>query len=127
MTTDRTRAERALAAVVHAIRADWDEQGVVVVLRRLSDRPMAQVAAAAIHCAAHRTDQQTPRVIELDGEHWRALDRMAGKAPTAEPDPKCPRHGQWLPCLACHAEQVTPATPEQIRARREQARTEEDR
>lgn len=130
MTPDRTRAERALAYLVSQIRQDWDEPGILAMLRKVSHKPLPDVAAAAIHCAHHRRDQHKPAVIALDGEHWSALSRMAGK-PDTDPLPpylsreKCPSHGQHQPCLACQREAAgPPATTEAIRAIREAARSE---
>ena len=100
--TDRTRAERALAAIIHEIRAEWDERGTLAALRRCSERPLAQVAAAAIHCATYRHDQRTPSVIAMDGEHWSALDRMTGREGTGRaPEIRCDTHREPLPCLTC--------------------------
>ena len=98
--TDRTRAERALAAVVHEIRDEWDEHGITATLRRCSDRPLADVAAAALYAAIKRTDQRTPACIALPGEHWQALTRLRGETASA-PEPRCPDHGETLPCLTC--------------------------
>ena len=67
-----------LASLVHAIRNDWDEQGIRSALLKVADRPLADVARAAVS-ATSRTDQRTPAVIALDGEHWRA----PGSTPTA--------------------------------------------
>lgn len=95
MTQDRDKAERAIAFLVSQIRPDWNEPGVVSELRKCSERPLAQVAAAALHCAELRTDQRTPAVIALDGAHWQALDRMAGRdSSTNGPD-----LGPW--CNVC--------------------------
>lgn len=108
---DRTRAERALAFLLHEIRDEWDEHGILSALRKLSDKPLAEVSAAAIFCAHHRTDQRTPACIALSGEHWQALDRMANKAP-AEPtytppaatEQTCRTHGDRMPCRGCAAD-----------------------
>lgn len=94
MTADRTKAERALAFLAHELRPDWDEHGVAVILRGCSEKPLAQVAAAVLHCATHRTDQRTPACITRPGEHWSALDRMAGlegttRAPDAQSGSQC--------------------------------------
>ena len=116
MTPDRTRTERALAAVIHGIRNDWDEHGILTTLRKLSDKPIAQVAAAAIHCATKRHDQRTPACIALDGEHWRALDRLTGDndAPRSIQPPErlpCPIHQHPEPCPHCSP----PADPDTAR------------
>ena len=76
---DRTRAERALAFLTAQLRPDWDEAGVLSVLRKLSDRPLPAVTLATLDCAVHRTDQRTPAVIVADGKHWAASERLAGK------------------------------------------------
>ena len=128
-TTDRTRAERALAGLIHELRPDqWDEHGILVTLRKVSERPLPDVAAAAIYCAIHRTDQHTPACIALDGEHWQAADRMAGQHTNQPARPpylagdRCPTHNQWTPCLTCQRIAAgPPATAEQIRAIRQAA------
>lgn len=118
MTIDRTRAESALAAVVHAIRDEWDAHGVQVTLRRCADKPFAELAAAAIYAAVKRTEQRTPACIALDGEHWRALERMTTTAattqtPTTQPPNRlaCPIHDKPTPCPEC----PPPAAPEVAR------------
>ena len=45
---NRTRALSALAAIVHEIRTDWDEAGVLAVLQRNPDADLADLAHAAI-------------------------------------------------------------------------------
>jgi hypothetical protein len=86
--TDRTKAERALAFLIHEIRGDWDEHGVNTVLRKCSDKPLPDVVAAALDCATRRHDQRTPACIALEGEHWRALVNMAGAGTSmATPQP----------------------------------------
>jgi len=117
--TDRTRAERALAFLLHEIRDEWDEHGVLSVLRKLSDKPLAEVSAASIHCAFHRTDQRTPACIALSGEHWQALNRMANQAP-ATPLPPYYEHPS-------PPEPIIAATPERIREIRQQAAAEHAR
>lgn len=122
--TDRTKAERALAFLVHEIRDEWDERGIVVALRKVSDRPLPDVVAAALHCAVKRTDQRAPACIALDGEHWRALDRLTGDAattPTSVQPPArltCPMHAEPEPCRAC----PPPVTPEVAQLRLAEAR-----
>ena len=79
---DRTRAERALGFLVAQLRPDWDEAGVLSALRKLSDRPVPDVALAALDCAVHRTDQRTPAGIVADGKHWAVSERLAGQTET---------------------------------------------
>lgn len=122
--TDRTKAERALAFLVHEIRDEWDERGIVVALRKVSDRPLPDVTAAALHCAVKRTDQRSPMCITFDGEHWRALGRLTGgdTAPSGQPQPPsrltCPVHGSPEPCRDC----PPPVTPEVAQLRLAEAR-----
>ena len=78
--TDRSKAERALAFLVHEIRDEWDEHGVASALHKCSDKPLSDVVAAALDCATRRHDQRTPACIALDGEHWRALGKLGGQA-----------------------------------------------
>ena len=120
---NRPEAEQ-IADAITAIRRDWLRTSLLTILGRHQHRSARDVHLALVWIA-YDPDTKTPGRIDADGPWW-GITRTAG-VPAASADPKCPRHGQWLPCLACHAEQVTPATPEQIRARREQARTEEDR
>lgn len=108
---DRTRTNRALAALVAAIRDDtgatpWHEQGVTAVLTGLTDRPILDVALAAVIAAATRPDQHAPTVIALDGQHWtRAAAALAppGEQP-AQRNPsveRCPHGGYSLACGQC--------------------------
>lgn len=110
---------RRLASLVATIRPDWDEHGVASVLRKVCDRPLAQVARAAIVCAIERTDQRTPACIALDGHHW--ADSPA-KAPTRiDAAPLLCEHGNRpARCEQCanvpRAAGPTPEQRAQIRA-----------
>ena len=118
-----------LASLVHAIRNDWDEQGIRSALLKVADRPLADVARAAIS-ATSRTDQRTPAVIALDGEHWRA----PGSAPTVTTAPgivtRCEHKLPGLSCTECYPRTVasravpTPEQKEAIRAAVEAGRAE---
>ena len=104
---------RRLASLVATIRPDWDEPGITSVLRKVCDRPLAQVARAAITCAIERTDQRTPACIALDGHHW--ADSPA-KAPTRiDASPLLCEHGHRpARCEACAtAPRSAGPTPEQ--------------
>lgn len=145
--TGRTRAERALAAVMAEMHPGWDEHGCLVTLRKLSERPFVEVSAAAIHVAALRGDQRTPDCLTRDGEHWQALARLANRpevvptyTPPGDQDRACPIHGDYAShcrgcaadAKACDADETTrpapapAATPDAIRAIRAEYRTEED-
>ena len=100
---NRSRALSALAAIVHEIRTDWDEAGVLAVLQRNPDASLADLAHAAIHAAATRPDQKTPAVIGLAGSHW-------GGAPSGQP------RAHRLPTWHAEEQATPPATAEQIAA-----------
>ena len=70
----RDQQHRAIAFLVEAIRSEgpgeqWSTPGILAALDKLRDRPLADVAVAAIRATA-RTDQRTPAVIAMAGEHW---------------------------------------------------------
>ena len=112
-TTTSSDWTRRLASLVATIRPDWDEHGVASVLRKVADRPLAQVARAAVACAIERTDQRTPACIALDGHHW--ADSPA-KAPTRiDASPLLCEHGNRpARCEQCAGEpRSTGPTPEQ--------------
>lgn len=112
-----------LANLVHAIRHDWDEPGIRSAILKVADRPLLEVAVAAL-AATGRVDQRTPAVIAFDGEHWRALDRLTGDTqPEARrPQPPdrlaCPVHGDPEPCRTC----PPPVTPDVAKRRLAEAR-----
>lgn len=104
-----------LASLVHAIRHDWDEVGVASVLRKVADRPLAEVALAAVACALERTDQHTPACIALDGHHWRLLDKAVSTATESGIVTYCAHGEPGTRCPECHprTHHGTLPTPEQ--------------
>lgn len=99
----RSQAEH-LAALVHAIRPDWDAPGILAALVKVRTRPLALVAYAAVR-AAENTSNRTPAVIALDGTHWRPP--TAAELPTPIPPSKCDRCGGFWrdphgACLDCN-------------------------
>ena len=58
-----------LASLVATIRPDWQEPGIRAALHKVADRPLVDVAQAAL-AACLRVDQRTPDVISRDGPHW---------------------------------------------------------
>jgi hypothetical protein len=114
--TDRTKAERALAFLIHETRDEWDEQGVLSVLRKCSHKTLPEVICAALSCATLRHDQRTPTCIALEGEHWRAFGNLAGQT-TTQPATVAPYFDRSPTPVEQH-----PATPEQIKAHRQAAR-----
>ena len=95
----RATALDALAYIVHDIRPDWDQAGILAVLQRHPDRtPLPDLAVAAIWAACTRTDQKTPAVIGRTGSHWDqpptgqkpAIEQRVWQAPTQDTPPADP-------------------------------------
>ena len=61
---------KQLAVLIHEIRPEWAEPGIASALTKVADRPLADVAIAAIQAATTRTDQRTPAIIAMGGSHW---------------------------------------------------------
>lgn len=77
---------KALASLLHALRGDWDEPGIMAALgnaRHQASAPDLMVAAIRAAASAHN---RTPAVIGMQGEHWRS-GTVARRA--AEPDVRC--------------------------------------
>ena len=68
--TTTTHWIKRLATLIHEIRPDWAEPGIASALAKVADRPLADVAVAAIKAATTRTDQRTPAIIGMGGSHW---------------------------------------------------------
>lgn len=96
-----------LAALVHQLRPEWDERGILKALEKCAGRNLFDVAAAAIRAAADR-GAKTPGVIPSDGPHWRerVSDQLSPRNPM--PHEECPHHvGQFrLACSGCHADKL---------------------
>lgn len=99
-----------LAHLIHLLRRDWDEAGIMAALATARDRGDAlDVAHAALYAAGDRANR-TPAIIPLAGEHW-----MRGHAlgTTSYRDERCeepghqsyPRHN----CGLCRSEQLARA------------------
>lgn len=116
--TDRDWTAR-LASLVHEIRPDWQEPGIRTALGKVCDRPLVDVAAAAV-AACRRIDQRTPAVIACDGDHW---PKAQAQRTYAEPGivTYCEHGEPGARCLECHprTHQGTPPTPEQRATMRE--------
>lgn len=116
-----------LASLVHTIRPDWDEAGTTATLRKVCDRPLADVALAAIVCALTRTDQRSPAVIALDGKHWHALDAQPAQR-TADIAPTLCEHGNRpARCEPCNAHRGGPPPPDLWRQMRADIAHAQDR
>lgn len=98
----RTPAEwtARLASLVHTIRPDWQEPGIRAALAKVADRPLLDVAVAAV-AACRRLDQRTPAVIACDGAHWPKAD--AQRTYTESVIVTYCEHGEpGTRCLLCH-------------------------
>ena len=95
--TTTTHWIKRLATLIHEIRPDWAEPGIASALAKVADRPLAEVAVAAIKAATTRTDQRTPAIIGMGGSHWSqdANSSNCGNSyrPTAANTPSCDNCG----------------------------------
>jgi len=128
----------ALSGIVARIRPDWDRHGINAALAKNPCQELDVLAAQALIAATTRPDQRTPAILGLDGDHTnRARVALGAAAVTpgpltgAEKGAECGtcgirrgyHHGirasldhgphDWQP-----AAQVTPASPDAIRAAR---------
>lgn len=94
----RNQQHRAIAFLVAAVRPDWATPGIMAALDQVRDKPLADVAVAAIR-AAGRTDQRTPAVIAMAGEHWAAVKR-------SEPTPAPPSLRSEAICQGCNRDRT---------------------
>ena len=98
-----------IASLVHTIRPDWDKPGIRAALHQVADRPLALATIAATIAATTRTDQRTPAIIALDGDHWTKAHTTLGTTPRPLPiEPRRCAHGMiGRECPACQASQDT--------------------
>ena len=88
---------RALAHLVGQLRPDWDRAGIAAALAKHPDQSLDVLAVQALIAATTRTDQRTPAVLGLDGDHANRA-RVAVSLPQVTPQP--PRSP--LPvCVVC--------------------------
>lgn len=87
---------RALAHIVACIRPDWDRHGIAAALAKHPCQELDVLAMQALVIAVTRSDQRTPAVLALDGDHTNraraALSRpqVAPSAPgTFKLGPEC--------------------------------------
>ena len=98
--TTTTHWIKRLATLIHEIRPDWAEPGIASALAKVADRPLAEVAVAAIKAATTRTDQHTPAIIAMGGSHWGTGGGNTGnsgssyRTPPANP-PTCANCGHY--------------------------------
>ena len=108
-----------LANLVHTIRPDWQEPGIRSALAKVADRPLLDVALAAL-AACRRIDQRTPAVIACDGDHW---PKAQAQRTYTEPGivTYCPHGEPGMRCTECYPSRPhsgTGPTPEQRAAMR---------
>ena len=135
IATDKDRS--AIAHLVSRIRPDWDTHGNTVALAKHPDQSLDVLTLQAIIAAVTRTDQKTPVILGLDGDHTNrarvALSKpvsVTAKLPGYAPlDPECGypgcgtplnKHKVWYipreirPHEWEQPRPITPASPEQI-------------
>lgn len=107
-TLSATQA-RALAALVHELRQDWDVTGILPPLHAARNRSTpAGVAIAAIRAASDPSNR-TPAVIAHEGVHWRDA------APRADaPRCKVPGHEHEFAhnCRSCVGDRMAAMAPD---------------
>ena len=86
---------KQLAVLIHEIRPEWAEPGIASALTKVADRPLADVAIAAIQAAATRTDQRTPAIIAMGGSHWGTHGGNTGDSGNSYRTPTCANCGYY--------------------------------
>jgi len=127
----------ALSWIVSRIRPDWDRHGINAALAKHPCQELDVLAMQALVAATTRTDQRTPAVLGLDGDHAERARASLSKpaSPTSQTPgytdmggecgyPGCGvrqgRHKGWgvsaeLPPHGWEQPRpITPASPEQI-------------
>jgi len=84
IATDKDRS--AIAHLVSRMRPDWDTHGNTVALAKHPDQSLDVLALQAIIAAVTRTDQKTPAILGLDGDHTQRA-RVALSKPQVTPRP----------------------------------------
>ena len=86
---------KQLAVLIHEIRPEWAEPGIASALTKVADRPLADVAIAAIQAATTRTDQRTPAIIAMGGSHWGTHGGNTGNSGNSYRTPTCANCGYY--------------------------------
>ena len=114
----RNQGQR-LCELIHLLRPDWHLPGIEAAIRKAADdtNPF-DVSVAAIR-AASDPQARTPGIIPGPGPHWAQTEKGRRLPPT-----RCHEHPEHsvLRCPECA--QITPASPDQIKAIRDQARSQ---
>ena len=110
---NRPEAEQ-IATAISMLRPDWLRTSLLTLLAKHQHRSARDVMLALVW-VAYDPETKTPGRIDAEGPWWAAA-RTAGMPDAPQPTPRCDRHGDWLPCLVCQREAVTPADPAEVAA-----------
>ena len=102
---------RPLAALVAALRPDWDVPGIAAAIHKARLRAPADELSIALIRLTKRDDLRSPAVLIEDGQHWRDLPTAAR---TLRPSdlPRCTIHApETLPCRWCESERKPAQNP----------------
>ena len=81
--TDREQAERALAFVVHAIRPDWDEPGILAAIRKAKSEAKVGMRTEVEALIVSGPDATLGQVRAAEGD-LHAAGRVTGSITYAE-------------------------------------------
>lgn len=113
----RTQAEHALAALINAIRPDWDTPGILARLREHPRADLRHLTASALW-ATSKTHMLTPALIGSEESMGAAWDRLTGASTAPSVIPACPYHPDVTgrgDCPKCAADRRQIAAPDQVR------------
>lgn len=110
----KEQAQR-LAALVHSLRSDWDEPGVMSQLLKVRTGDPFNIALATIRAAAN-PKATTPGVIAVTtGEHWREKVTPSEAPRPPRVDEACSTCGMHLDkCLGGHESTTRPARTDRV-------------
>lgn len=109
MTTDRSTLAsgiNALAALVHAIRPEWDPPGIVATARRIVDDAhldLREIAIAMLRATADPTNDTPAAITHLDNRAW-----DTDGYPPCKTHPRAPRRTSGE-CAGCYADRQAAA------------------
>jgi hypothetical protein len=93
----------AISWLIARIRPDYDRHGITAALAKHPCQALDVLTVQAIIAAVTRTDQRTPAVIGLDGDHANrarvalAIPAKTQQPPPADPVPRCDLCGLLRP------------------------------
>ena len=89
----------ALSWLINRIRPDWDRKGIESALAKHPCQVLDVLAGQALVAAVTRTDQRTPAVLALDGDHANRARVALGAAPVTPSAPTSSEAGGE--CAVC--------------------------